>query len=123
MGVTFSVPLDFGLVSDLRRGYRSATAAADNLREQAQFSELRAWDDLVKQQREAKGHYDRALSVEKIETDLVKRERQRLLNGRTTTFEAINIEQNLALAQILRVRAQLALMQIHNAIKTFEARK
>jgi hypothetical protein len=52
----------------------------------------------------------------------VKREKRRLLDGRATTFEAINFEQNLALAQIGRVRAQLAFLQINNTIKTFEAK-
>ena len=123
VGITFSVPLDFGLVRDLRRGYKSASAAANDADAQARFSEVRAWDDLTKQMREAQGRYARALSVEKIETDLVKREHRRLLDGRTTTFEALNIEQNLALAQIQRVRSQLTFLQVRNAVKTFEAKQ
>ncbi|MGZ3724104.1 MAG: TolC family protein, partial [Bdellovibrionales bacterium] len=122
VGVNFSVPLDFGMIKKLRSGYRKAGEAADSLQQQAQFSETRAWEDFNHQKKEAQGRYERSQSVEKIQTELVKRERTRLLNGRATTFEALNFEQNLALAQIQRVRAQLALMQIHNAIKTFEAR-
>lgn len=123
IGINFSVPLDFGLVRDLRHGFRNSTVAAENMREAAEFNETRAWNDLNKQKKEAQGRYERSLSIEKLQTNLVKRERQRLLSGRATTFEAINFEQNLALAQIQRVRAQLALLQIHNAIKTFEVAK
>ncbi len=122
IGVNFSLPLDFGLVRDVRKGFHSATRSAESLNEQAQFSEVRAWEDLTRQKKEAQGRYERSLSVEKIQTELVKRNRTRLNNGRTTTFEALNIEQGLALAQIGRVRAQLALLQIHNALQTFEAK-
>jgi outer membrane protein TolC len=121
VGVNLVVPLDFGLVRELNRGYRAAESAATELNAQAQFSETRAWEDLLKQKSEAQGRFDRALRIEKIQTQLVQREKLRLLNGRATTFETITFEQNLALAQIQRVRAELDLMQIHNVIKTFEA--
>ena len=122
IGLNFSIPLDVSLIRDIKRSYNSASLAAKAVDEQAGFSEVRAWEDLLKQKAEAKGRYNRSLSVEKIQTELVKRERQRLLNGRATTFEALNFEQNLALAQIQRVRSQLVLLQIHNALKTFEAK-
>lgn len=123
IGLNFSIPLDFGMIRDLSRGYRKAHDAAEATNEQAAFSEARMWQDLNHQKGEAKGRFERSQSVEKIQTELVKRERTRLLNGRTTTFEALNFEQNLALAQIQRVKAQLDLLQIHNAIKTFEAKR
>jgi outer membrane protein TolC len=123
IGINFSIPLDFRMISNVRSGYRKAKDAAESMNEQAQFSELRLWDDLNRQKKEAQGRYERSESVEKIQTELVKRERTRLMNGRTTTFEALDFEQKLALAQIQRARAQLDLLQIHNAIKTFEARR
>lgn len=123
VGLNFSVPLDFGLIHDLKHGYSAAKQSAEDLDSEAVFTQARTWDDLAKQKREAQGRYERALNIEKITTQLVKREQQRLRNGRATTFEALNIEQNLALAQIQRVRSQLALMQIHNALKTFEAKQ
>lgn len=120
--VNFSVPLDWSLLSDLKHSYRASGRAAEALSQQASYSEVRAWQDLLKKQREASGRYQRAINLEKIQTDLVKKERQRLANGRTTTFEALNMEQNLALSQIQRVRAQLAFLQIQNSIKTFEVK-
>lgn len=122
VGVNFSVALDFFRVSDVKRGYREAQTVAEYLEKGADFNETRVWDDLVKQKKEAQGRYERSTSLEKLQTELVKRMRQRLLDGRTTTFEAINIEQGLAVAQIQRVKSQLDLLQVHNAIKTFEAK-
>lgn len=120
VGVVFSVALDYSLIGDMKRSYRAQRAAANDIKEQARFNEQRAWDDLVKKNADAQDLFRRAVSLEKLQTDLVQRERRRLLNGRSTTFQSLQIEQNLAGAQIARVRAQLALLQLHNLIKQFE---
>lgn len=119
VGLVFSIPLDYSLVNDMKASYRAQRRAAVNLKEQARFSEGQVWEDLVTRKREAQNLFERSLSLEKLQTDLVKRERRRLLNGRSTTFQSINIEQGLAAAQISRVRAQLALLKLHNVLKQF----
>jgi outer membrane protein TolC len=123
VGVMFSVPLDYSLIGNMRRSYRAASNAAEALRAHAEFAEERTWHDLLSQKTEAQRRFERSLALEKTQTELVKRERNRLLNGRTTTFQAITIEQNLAGAQIQRVRAQVALIQIHNVLKNWEVQK
>lgn len=120
VGVTFSVPLDYSLLKSLRQGFRAQRHAAEEKMEAAKFNEERAWDDVIKQRLEAQRRFEKASSLERVQTQLVKRERTRLLNGRSTTFQSLTIEQNLAMAQIQRVRAQLALLQIHNVSKSFE---
>lgn len=122
VGVNFSMPLDFFLWRDVNRGLARAQSAADYAAKGAEFNEAKLWTDLLSQKKEALGRYERAVSIERLQTELVKRERTRLMNGRTTTFEAITFEQNLALAQIQRVKNQLDLLQIYNSIKTFEAK-
>jgi outer membrane protein TolC len=120
VGVTFSVPLDYSLLKNLRHAFRSQKQASEEKMEAAKFNEERAWDDVIKQRLELQRRFEKATSLEKVQTQLVKRERTRLLNGRSTTFQSLTIEQNLAMAQIQRVRAQLALLQIHNVSKSFE---
>jgi outer membrane protein TolC len=123
VGVHFSVPLDVSMLFDLRRAAKAGRAAADRLREYSDFNAQRVWDDLVKQHEELRLRYEKSQSVEKIQTDLVRKQQTRLRQGRSTTFETINFEQSLALTQIQRVRSQLALVQVHNAVKTFEELK
>jgi len=123
VGASFSIPIDFRLISDVRHGYRKAAEAAEDMQAQANFSETRAWDDLVNQKKEAQVQYEQAVRVEELQTQLTKREQVRLHNGRTTTFEALQLEQNLALAQVQRVQNQLNLLKVHNAIQMFEAQK
>lgn len=120
VGVIFSVPLDYSLIGNMRKSYKAAKRASESAKQHATFTEERAWHDLNSQKTEAQRRFERALSLEKVQTDLVKRERQRLMNGRTTTFQAITFEQNLAEAQVQKLRSQLALLQIHNVLKTWE---
>lgn len=120
VGVVFSVPLDYSLISNMRKSYAAADRAAAASKEFAKFNEERAWSDIQSQKNESQKRFERAISLERLQTDLVKRERQRLMNGRTTTFQALQIEQNLALAQIQRVRSQLGLLQLNNVLKTWE---
>ncbi|MGE3681454.1 MAG: TolC family protein [Bdellovibrionales bacterium] len=123
VGVVFSVPLDYSLIGNMKQSYEAAARAAEHAREHARFAEQRAWEDLLAQKAEAQRRFSKALSLENTQTSLVRKERQRLLNGRTTTFQAITFEQNLATAQIARVRAQLALLQVHNVLKQFEVQE
>lgn len=120
IGIRFSVPLDYSLIRELKQAYKAQARSAEEQRQQALYSEARAWDELLKQNREAQGRFERSVKLETLQTDLVKRERVRLMNGRSTTNNTLTIEQNLASVQISRVRAQLALLQLHNVIKQYE---
>lgn len=120
VGVSVSFGLDFSLLSKMRRAFDAQKRATEDVKRQAQLNEERFWDDVLKQRLEAKSRYERALRLEQLQTKLVQREQQRLRNGRTTTFQAISAEQNLALSQIQRVKAQLALLQLHNVIQSFD---
>lgn len=120
VGVRFSAALDFGLIGGMYRAFKAQQRAAIDLGQAADFTLERTYKALSEQRGEAQRRLERAVSLEKLQTNLVKRERQRLLNGRTTTFQFINMEQNLAAAQIQKVQAQLSLVKVHNVLKTFE---
>lgn len=120
VGVRFSTPLDLSLLGGLSRAFKSQRQAAVDLKQAADFSLERTYSALSQQHGEAQKRLERAVSLETLQTTLVKRERARLLNGRTTTFQFINMEQNLAAAQIQKVQSQLSLVKVHNLLKTFE---
>jgi outer membrane protein TolC len=122
VGVVFSIPLDYRLIGDLKRGYEAQYRSAQDVKQQARIAEERTWEDLIRRNVEAQGRFEKAINLEKTNTELVRRERQRLNDGRTTTFQAIQLEQQLAGAQINRVRSQLVLLQIHNVMRQFEER-
>lgn len=123
VGVIFSLPLDYRLIGSMRQSYRTARASARDWAEQAEYGERRAWDDLLKQNQESQDRFRRAVGIEEIQSRLVERERKRLLDGRSTTFQTTTIETALAASQISRVQAQLDLIQKHNLIKQFEEQR
>jgi outer membrane protein TolC len=120
VGVSLSVPLDFGLVSDLRAGYNNQLRSAEELQKQADFQETRSFEDIFKKRNEAQIRFEKMMELEKTQARMVERERRRLSVGRTTTFQMITFEQDLAATQIQRVRAQLDLIQTHNQLKLFQ---
>lgn len=119
VGVNFSVPLDFGLVKKLKSGYSALENAANDQIAAANLYESRTWRQLVQKRQDAQDEYERAAKIEKLRSKIVQREHQLLKNGRTTTFQTLSDEQDLATSQINEIRAQLTLIQIHNQIKAF----
>jgi outer membrane protein TolC len=120
VGVRFSAALDFGLIGGMYRSYKAQQRAATDMGNAADFNLERTYNNLAIQHADAQRRLAKAVSLENLQTNLVKRERQRLLNGRTTTFQFITMEQGLAAAQIQKVKSQLGLVQVHNVLKTFE---
>lgn len=119
VGVMFSVPLDFSLTSKLKKGSELKVASAKLAYAQADFEEERTWDEVIRKRKEAQARFEQAINLEKIRTKIVEKERRRHRSGRTTTFQAITNEQDLASSQVLRVQSQLNLIQAHNQIKAF----
>ncbi len=120
VGVSVSVPLDLLLYSDLNASYRQERQAAQDMMAQANFEEERTWKDSIRRSADAQARFESALNLEKLQEKIVTRERQRLMNGRTTTFQLITQEQTLAAAQIQRVKNQLDFVRTSNGLKTFQ---
>lgn len=121
VGIQVKFPLNFSLNNKLynaaMKDINAGRASSDN----ADFQMKRTWEELSNKQRELQDIYDKSVRIEKSLTTLMGKERVRLNNGRTTTFQLLTYEQNLVTAQIQRTRAQLGLIQIKNLLKTFEA--
>jgi len=120
VGVRFSAALDFGLIWDMMKSFKAQQRAAQQMGAAADFDLDRTYSTLNSKHGEAQRRFEKSVNLEKLQTQLVKRERQRLINGRTTTFQALTLEQNLATSQIQKVQSQLALVKIHNALQAFE---
>lgn len=120
VGVSVTVPLDLFLYKDLNASYREEGRAAKDMLEQANFEEERTWKDSVQRTADAQARFESSLNLEKLQEKIVIRERQRLMNGRTTTFQLITQEQTLAMAQIQRVKNQLDFVRISNGLKNFQ---
>ncbi|MCC6137830.1 MAG: TolC family protein [Bdellovibrionaceae bacterium] len=121
VGVQVRFPLSFGLNSKLYKAAAQDIQSAKDNSANADFRMMRAWEEISQKQTEYQEIYNKAKKIETSQTSLLSKERTRLTNGRTTTFQLLTFEQNLVSAQIQRTRAQLGLIQIKNLLKTFEA--
>lgn len=121
VGIQVKFPLSFGLNKKLYRASSQSIQAAKDNSANADFQMMRTLKEISQKQSEYQEIYNRARRIENSTNTLLKKERVRLNNGRTTTFQLLTFEQNLVAAQIQRTRAQLSLIQIKNLLNTFEA--
>ena len=122
VGVRLSVPLDFGLISDVQKGYEAEAHAQDLAWEQKQIEQEREWHDLEKQFAETKEKLAMIISLEQIQSEKLSFEKDRHSRGRTTLFQVLTFENDLYLAQEQRVRTLTELLNIISKMKLYGGR-
>ncbi len=119
-GVKFLMPLDLGGLSDARRGAQRLEKAAQLGLAQKQHEEEQQWTDLIERLREAKERYELALVMESAQQEKLTYERQRLRQGRTTTYQQLLIEQEFTLSGLIRVKNAAEVLQVRAQLKLYE---
>jgi outer membrane protein TolC len=122
VGVRFSVPLDFGTVSDARKGLKLQETAADLNYQKTVFDVEKQWSDLSQRFLEAKQRLLLARSIEDAQQKKLENERGRLNRGRTTTYQVLLFEQDYRQSQLTRIQAQADVLQILAQMKLFGER-
>lgn len=118
-GLTFSAPLSFGTVSRVKNGYEAEKISADYAYQRKVFETDRQWDNLTKKLDDTKQKLKLAYELEKLQEQKVLYEEKRLKLGRTTTYQVITFEDDLASAQQTRLMTQQALISMISEMKTF----
>lgn len=119
VGLKFSMDLDRGAVNRVRAGQRADARAARLRAEQAWLESRTAWTELVRRHA-VLGERIRIMSqLVSVNADKVKRENDRLRLGRTTTFQVINFEQDLAEAQITLLKLKVEQRKLEAQTRLF----
>ena len=121
--LTFSVPLDFGGVSRVNSGYDSEKISAEYAYQRKVFETDRDWNDLTKKFDETKQKLKLAYELEQVQNQKLSYEQKRLQLGRTTTYQVITFENDLASAQQLRLNTQQELLALISKMKTFQEKE
>lgn len=121
VGVRFSAPLDFGLVADTRSGWRRERVAAEMSFDRKVFEQEQNWKNLNESLGEAKERLALSQKLELIQKSKLDLERNRLEQGRTTTYQVLYFEQDYLLAQLNRIRIQATLLTLLAQMKLFGA--
>ncbi|MGZ3698070.1 MAG: TolC family protein [Bdellovibrionota bacterium] len=118
-GIAISVPLDFGTMIKANSGWAKEKQAAEDNYLRKVFEQDQDWKDLNEKLAEARRHLELSRKVEGIQDQKLERERERLHQGRTTTYQVLLYETDLISAQLSRVRDQATVLNIIAQMKLF----
>lgn len=118
-GLRFAMPLDFGNLSNAKKGYNLEEEGAAKTYQRKYFDQENEWRELSQRLSEAKARLALSQTLEDIQKQKLKVERERLNHGKTTTFNVIQFEQDAAQAELGSLRAQADILQIIAQMKTF----
>lgn len=121
IGVRFNTPLDFGTTSSAIDGYKKEQIAAEYNYQRKVFDQDREWNDLLTRFEDAKIRLDFAEKISEAQRIKTTNERNRLNNGRTTTFQVLIFELDLAQADVLKIQTETDLLNIYAQLKIFSA--
>jgi outer membrane protein TolC len=121
IGIRFNTPLDFGTINSAIASYKKEQIAADYNYQRKVFDQNREWNDLVTKFEDAKVRLSFAEKISDAQRVKTTNERNRLNNGRTTTFQVVTFELDLAQADILRIQTETDLLNIYAQLKIFSA--
>ncbi len=119
VGLSFSTPLSFGIVGRVNSGYDAEKISAEYAYQRKVFETDRQWNDLSKKLDDIKQKLKLAYELEKLQEQKLSYEEKRLKLGRTTTYQVITFEDDLANAQQKRLMTQQELIATISAMKTF----
>ncbi len=119
VGVRFNTPLNIGNMMDNKDGYAQEKMAAGLNFERKLYEQEKEWQDLSLKFRDFQERLRLSQAIENAQKDKLNGEKNRLNRGRTTTFQVLQFEQDYANAQLLKLRNQADLINLHAQLKLF----
>ncbi len=118
-GVRFTTPLDFGSLSDYKKAYAQEVVAAEMNFKRKAYEVEREWEILNQRFTNFKSRLKLSRKMEQIQDKKLTTEKKRFNQGRTTTFQVLQFEQDFANAQLLKLRNERDLITVYNQLKLF----
>ncbi|HBU69860.1 MAG TPA: hypothetical protein DEE98_05695 [Elusimicrobia bacterium] len=95
VGLVFFAPIDFKVVSRVRKAYKSDYESAREALGKTELSVKNDWDELFRTWKNVKSRVSLAKEIKDIQSERVAVERDKSKRGRTTTFLLLNSENDL----------------------------
>jgi len=119
LGVNFSMPLDPGLIADVKGGYAMEQKAAELTYQQRLLNQEQEWKDLTQRLSETRKRLLLSQKLTEAQSIKLEHERRRLKEGRTTTFQVLLFEQDFSQAQLNELRSEFDILSTLTQMKTF----
>lgn len=112
VGLNFSVPINFELTSDIRRGAIKNASVAKVTYRQKIFDQENDWNNLIQNLEYFKENLVLARKLESIQNSKLENERIRLKQGRTTTYQILTFAQDYSKSQLTSVQMAYQLLSL-----------
>lgn len=119
VGVRFTTPLDLGALADYRESYARDKIASDMIMRRKTFEVEREWEILNERFTNFKKRLQLTQKLEEVQERKLLTEKRRYNQGRTTTFQVLQFEQDFANAQLLKLRNERDLITVYNQLMLF----
>lgn len=119
VGVRLSLPLDFGTLAANRAGWARERSAAQLSFERKLFEQERDWQELGRRLTDARRRLELARTLEEVQKAKMNRERERLENGRSTTYQVLLFQQDYSQSQLVRLRSEAEVLGLLAQFKLF----
>jgi outer membrane protein TolC len=119
VGVRFTTPLDIVSITDYKKAYAKEVVASELSFKRKTFEVEREWEILSERFKNFKQRLRLSQKLEKVQEKKLSQEKKRYQQGRTTTFQVLQFEQDFANAQLVKLRYERELIIVYNQIKLF----
>lgn len=119
VGVRFTTPLDLGSMNDYKKSYAQEVTASELQYKRKSFEVEREWEILNERFNNFKTRLKLAQKMVQVQEKKLLTEKRRFNQGRTTTFQVLQFEQDFANAQLLKLRYERELISVYNQLKLF----
>lgn len=118
-GVRFTTPLDFGSMNDYKQAYANEVTASELQFKRKQYEVDREYEILQERFTNFKQRLRLMQDLVRINEKKLRVEKKRYDQGRTTTFQVLQFEQDFANSQLLKLRFERELIAVYNQLKLF----
>lgn len=119
VGVRFTTPLDFGSMNDYKKAYAQEANAAEMTYQRKIYEVDRNYEILRQRFEDFKKRLKLAVKLIDVQQNKFKTEQRRYQQGRTTTFQVVQFEQDLANTELIRLRYERELILVYNELKLY----
>lgn len=119
VGLKFDVPLDYSLNKNLASAYKAERHAAELALSRKQFEVTNEWQQLAQQFDLLYNQLNLTKQLETTQSSKLKNEESLLKNGRTSTFQVLQFEQDYLLAQSQYYTIKNKLLNLAAAMELF----
>jgi outer membrane protein TolC len=119
VGIKINAPLGGSTSSEVKAGYAKDIEAASLSANRKRFENDREWEDLGSKLKESKARLTLSQKIEDTQKRKLEAERDRQSKGRSTMFQVMQAESDLATSQLNVIRTKAEILGIIARMKTF----